>query len=70
MVSVASWFYVWFNYIINIKIFILLLNNNKSVGKKSFINKNKLETLFNLILLIYHAFLQAYMQVCFDAKHK
>lgn len=43
MVSVASWFYVWFNYIINIKIFILLLNNNKSVGKKSFINKNKLE---------------------------
>lgn len=33
MVSVASWFYVWFNYIINIKIFILLLNNNKSDGK-------------------------------------
>lgn len=33
MVSVASWFYVWFNYIINIKILILLLNNNKSDGK-------------------------------------
>lgn len=33
MVFVVLWFYVWFNYIINIKIFILLLNNNKLVGK-------------------------------------
>lgn len=57
MVFVVLWFYVWFNYIINIKIFILLLNNNKLVGKKSFINKNKLEILFNLILLIYYVFL-------------
>lgn len=33
MVFVVLWFYVWFNYIINIKIFILLLNNNKLDGK-------------------------------------
>lgn len=33
MVFVVLWFYVWFNYIINIKIFKLLLNNNKLDGK-------------------------------------